>query len=682
MENTLVRDWRGRAYLVTAPPSDRRRMFVLAWASMIAIAPLQYGYAAAVPAFLAGGRSLATVLLPLAAWIVCQAVTAFLLSTRLPGPRPSGGVTPPLPAGTSPRDDLATDPTSIATQAAGTRRDDRNGGGRATENPDHEDVHRRGDRDRGNRRRVTRSRDTRDWDRGREGSASPDRGPRVGRVLGAGAGLSGIGLLTVAISGELWALLIGFSLLGGVGGGLVYGVCSRLVAGWYPERSAARVGYVTGAFGYGALPVAIVAGMTVGAGDARSNEPDGAGDGGAGALTPGAGDGSLGALTAGIGDGGAGALAVAFAVCAVVAVVAIGLAARFVRLAPPRWWPDTIDPRHFALDARHLRRTPPAVREFTPGQALRTPALAVLAGILLCAGAISIFNVVVVAAMGSWVALALLIALNGAGRAGAMRVSELLGRRRTLALVLAVLGVGQVVLASGAVTVGAMVAGLGGGGFYPLVAALVREYFGEERVTEIHGVVYSAKAVAGIVGVGLAGVLLAGSAVLAGGSVVVTRGAEQEWWMKAVPRVGLRWPLKVSRRARLGRSLKADRRARIGRSPKVNRPAKPGWPPRVSRRAGIGRSPKVSHQAGLEWPLIPRLGFTCWVTSDCRAGQGWVGSAWWRDARRSLRLRRAWGCGYRAGPPRSPCDGVAGPGSPSTSRLTKVAGLGEPSRPV
>ncbi|GAA3475085.1 hypothetical protein GCM10018965_096380 [Nonomuraea roseola] len=361
-------------------------------------------------------------------------------------------------------------------------------------------------------------------------------------MLGVGAGLSGIGLLTVAISGELWALLIGFSLLGGVGGGLVYGVCSRLVAGWYPERSAARVGYVTGAFGYGALPVAIVAGMTVGAGDARSGAPAtgaddggsgaltagagdgdlgaltaGIGDGGSGALTPGVGDGGLGALTAGIGDGGSGALGVAFAVCAVVAVVAIGLAARFVRLAPPRWWPDTIDPRHFALDTRHLRRTPPAVREFTPGQALRTPALAVLAGILLCAGAISIFNVVVVAAMGSWVALALLIALNGAGRAGAMRVSELLGRRRTLALVLAVLGVGQVVLASGAVTVGAMVAGLGGGGFYPLVAALVREYFGEERVTEIHGVVYSAKALAGIVGVGLAGVLLAGSTLLAGG---------------------------------------------------------------------------------------------------------------------------------------------------------------------
>ncbi|MFC6894799.1 hypothetical protein ACFQGX_04675 [Nonomuraea dietziae] len=403
-------------------------------------------------------------------------------------------------------------------------------------------------------------------------------------MLGAGAGLSGIGLLTVAISGELWALLIGFSLLGGVGGGLVYGVCSRLVAGWYPERSAARVGYVTGAFGYGALPVAIVAGMTVGAGDGGAGAlTPGAGDGGlgapatgigdegAGALTPGAGDGGLGALTAGLGDGGSGALGVAFAVCAVVAVVAIGLAARFVRLAPPRWWPDTIDPRHFALDARHLRRTPPAVREFTPGQALRTPALAVLAGILLCAGAISIFNVVVVAAMGSWVALALLIALNGAGRAGAMRVSELLGRRRTLALVLAVLGVGQVVLASGAITVGAMVAGLGGGGFYPLVAALVREYFGEERVTEIHGVVYSAKAVAGIVGVALAGVLLAGSAVLAGGL-----GGDSRSGARVVDEGG---PMSGAEVAAEGQPLSQDRTVAEGQPLSQDRTVAEGQPP-------------------------------------------------------------------------------------------------------
>ncbi|MEV4163709.1 hypothetical protein [Nonomuraea dietziae] len=416
----------------------------------------------------------------------------------------------------------------------------------------------------------------------------------------------------MAISGDLWALLIGFSLLGGVGGGLVYGVCSRLVAGWYPERSAARVGYVTGAFGYGALPVAIAAGMTVGAGDARSSAPEGAagaltpeagdgglgapatgiGDAGAGALTSGAGDGGLGALTAGIGDGSAGALAIAFAVCAVVAVVAIGLAARFVRLAPPRWWPDTIDPRHFALDARKLRRTPSAVREFTPGQALRTPALAVLAGILLCAGAISIFNVVVVAAMGSWVALALLIALNGAGRAGAMRVSELLGRRRTLALVLAVLGIGQVALASGAVTVGAMVAGLGGGGFYPLVAALVREYFGEERVTEIHGVVYSAKAVAGIVGVGLAGVLLAGSAALAGG----LGGGDSRSGARVVDESG---PMSGAEVAAGGQPLSKARAAAEGRPQSQDRAVTEGQPPSGAGVAASSAGIRLLAEAGL-----------------------------------------------------------------------------------
>jgi MFS family permease len=51
---------------------------------------------------------------------------------------------------------------------------------------------------------------------------------------------------------------------------------------------------------------------------------------------------------------------------------------------------------------------------------------------------------------------------------------------------------------------GAIAAGLGGGAFYPLVASLVREFFGVERVGEIHAVVYSAKAVAGVAAVALA----------------------------------------------------------------------------------------------------------------------------------------------------------------------------------
>jgi MFS family permease len=110
-----------------------------------------------------------------------------------------------------------------------------------------------------------------------------------------------------------------------------------------------------------------------------------------------------------------------------------------------------------------------------------------------------------------WIALTLLITLNGAGRACAMVVSEVAGRRRVLSAVLVVLGAGQLLLAAGyavrspaLLIVAATLAGIGGGAFYPLIAGLVREFFGEERTSEIHGVVYSAKAVAGLLGVGLA----------------------------------------------------------------------------------------------------------------------------------------------------------------------------------
>ncbi len=359
-------------------------MFWLPWAAMVAIAPLQYGYAAATPALitLRGGSALAA-LLPLAAWIVCQAVTA-------------------VPA-----------------------------------------IH-----------------------LVRRGRLSP-RG-----ALWAGAALSGAALLAVAAAGGPPAVLIGYALLGGAGGGLVYGVCTETVARWYPERPATRVGFVTGAYAYGAAPLALVAGL-----DPHSLQP-------------------------------------AFAVSAVIALAAVGVAAHFVRLPPPHWWPSEVDPRRHALDRLILRRTPPAVRQFSMGQALRTGALSRLAAILACAGAVSLFDVVALATAGKaapWIALTLLITLNGAGRACAMLVSERVGRRRVLGAVLALLGAGQLVLAAGLaarsaplVILGAVLAGAGGGAFYPLIAGLVREFFGEERTAEIHGVVYSAKAVAGVLGIGLA----------------------------------------------------------------------------------------------------------------------------------------------------------------------------------
>ncbi|MFI6734667.1 MFS transporter [Nonomuraea sp. NPDC050451] len=300
--------------------------------------------------------------------------------------------------------------------------------------------------------------------------------------LAAGAALSFAGLAAAAFPLSAPGAFVGYALLGGLGAGLVYGVCGEVVSSWYPERPAARVGLITGAFGYGAVPLLVWAGIAPAA------------------------------------------TSTAFMVAAVVALAVIGTAARHLRLPPALWWPDDVDPRSHALDAARLRTTPEAARQFGPAQALRTRTLPALALILTFAGAVSVFDVVVVAGTGSWGALAVLVALNGASRSVAMRCSELFGRRRVLAAVLTALATGQVLLATALATtpaglpgagepvaaggpllwLGAVAAGLGGGAFYPLLASLVREFFGAERAGEIHAVVYSAKALAGAGAVALA----------------------------------------------------------------------------------------------------------------------------------------------------------------------------------
>ncbi|GAA3140507.1 hypothetical protein [Nonomuraea salmonea] len=81
----------------------------------------------------------------------------------------------------------------------------------------------------------------------------------VRTCLAAGAALTGLGLATAGLTSGLTsglspAALAGYAVLGGLGAGLVYGVCGEVVSSWYPERPAARVGLITGAFGYGAVP--------------------------------------------------------------------------------------------------------------------------------------------------------------------------------------------------------------------------------------------------------------------------------------------------------------------------------------------------------------------------------------------------------------------------------------------
>jgi MFS family permease len=294
--------------------------------------------------------------------------------------------------------------------------------------------------------------------------------------------------LTLAYTDSFALAVLGYSVLCGTGAGIVYATCASTVAKWYPEERAVRVGFVTGAFGYGAVPfIALFAAV----------------------LTPG----NRAEIFAGVG------------VCVLVVVAVCGA---LLRDPPAGWWPPEIDPKVWAFDKRvnrSLRNNVPAVRQYSPGEAVRTPAFMVMYLILVFAAAASLLAIVYVpfVAMSHGFSLGigasavgLLAVVNGAGRSVAGRISDRFGRRQTLSVALLLEGCAQLGLVCSAsvgqpaaFVVFAGLSGMAGGAFYPLFASLVADYFGERNAVRNFGVVYSAKLFGGIIGVGLPAMVVA-----------------------------------------------------------------------------------------------------------------------------------------------------------------------------
>jgi MFS family permease len=304
-----------------------------------------------------------------------------------------------------------------------------------------------------------------------------------------GAVFSSVGFLTIANTGSIPLVILGYSVLGGSGAGLVYASCINIVGKWFPERRGARTGFVNGGFAYGAVPFIYV--FTYGFHPSNFE--------------------------------------LILNLIAVYMLIVLGACALFFRDPPKNWWPAEVDPVQWAAEAKQKklksgRKNPPAVGQFTPMQALRTGQLPLMWLALWMIANVSLFGSAYQVPFAKSLGFGPLVAassagvlsvVNGVGRGVVGWVSDRIGRKETLIGVLLIEGVAQVgLLYTGKAgleipfLVMAFMAGFGGGAFFPMFAALVPDYFGENYSASIYGAVYSAKLASSLVGIGL------GSAVI------------------------------------------------------------------------------------------------------------------------------------------------------------------------
>jgi MFS family permease len=323
-----------------------------------------------------------------------------------------------------------------------------------------------------------------------------------------GAVFSGIGYFAIANTGNLVLAFLGYSVLGGTGAGLVYATCINMVGKWYPEKRGARTGFVNGGFAYGAVPFIFIFSY----GFHMSN------------------------------------FKLVLNLVGLYMLIVVAVCGFLFRDPPKNWWPAEVDPLTWNRDqsnkkaAKKLAKNPPAVRQYTPKEAVRTGMLPLMWGCLVIIGGVSLFGInfqvpfAKESGFGPFIVASsagVLAIVNGTGRALVGWLSDHLGRRQTLTLVLLISAAGQfgVLYAGEARNLWlfmffAFINGFGGGAFYPLFAALVPDYFGENYNASNYGLVYSAKLFGGVGGGGLAaGVIVAwgytGAYILAGCIAIV-----------------------------------------------------------------------------------------------------------------------------------------------------------------
>jgi OFA family oxalate/formate antiporter-like MFS transporter len=301
-----------------------------------------------------------------------------------------------------------------------------------------------------------------------------------------------------AYSTNIWEAYLGYAFFGGVGSGMVYSSAINIVSKWYPEKKGWRTGFVNGGWAYGSVPFILAVGGFSTAG-------------GVGLLSP-------------------SAVKHFILIQGIIMTVGIAIGGWFMKDPPKNWWPSDVDPLNWAKNkrtARDLQSNPPALGHYTLKQMWATPQAKWLGIQYALYIGCSLFGVAYYYDFGTEMHLGAVAAVAGvAGFSladGAFRpvyglISEHIGRRRTMAYAYSLNVIFQLLtLWAGMAHIPVLFAifavisgGLSGANF-PMTAAAVADYYGENNNAVNYGSVYAWKALGGSFAGGIAALIMTGT---------------------------------------------------------------------------------------------------------------------------------------------------------------------------
>ncbi|MDA8393110.1 MAG: MFS transporter [Actinomycetota bacterium] len=309
-------------------------------------------------------------------------------------------------------------------------------------------------------------------------------------------GIVGYGIL--AESTSIVTAYLGYAVLGGIGAGMVYSSAINIVCKWYPEKKGWRIGFVNGGWAYGSVPFIIAAGGL-------------ASGGGVGNLTP---------------------SQVKYFIIAqgIIMTVGIGVAGLLMKDPPKNWWPSEVDPLAWATTRRttaDLLNNPPAPRHLTLAEMWATPQAKWIGIQYALYIGCSLFGVAYYYPFAQAMHLGTVAAIVGvAGFSlsdGMCRpvyglISERIGRRKTMAYAYSLNVIFQLAtLVAGLhhlpvlFAISAIISGGLSGANFPMTAAIVSDYYGENNNAVNYGSIYAFKALGGSFAGGVAALIMTGT---------------------------------------------------------------------------------------------------------------------------------------------------------------------------